>query len=105
MIQTWIHRIKPGYEGRLHEWFEQLSARAHEVHESYGTSGVRAEQAFILPGTTGSLLIYVAEAEDSGHASRSFEASNLPVDLEHRRIMEECLEGGVDVAPAYNMSL
>jgi hypothetical protein len=104
MLQTWIHRIKPGYEGRLHEWFEQLTARANEVRESYGNSGVRAERAYILPGVSGSLLIYVAEVDDAGHASRAFDASSLSIDIEHRRMMEECVEGGVDVAPAYNMS-
>ena len=105
MLQTWIHRIKPGYEGRLHEWFEQLHARANEVRDSYNTSGVRAEQAFILSGVTGSLLVYVTESEDASHAARTFDASGHAIDLEHRRVMEECLEGGLDVTPVYNFSV
>ena len=106
MLKTWIHRIKPGYEGRLHEWFEQLTARANEVRESYGGSGVRAEQAFILEGVTGSLLIYVAEVDDTGHAERTFDASTLSIDIEHRRMMEDCLDGEIDatLTLAYNMS-
>ena len=105
MLQTWIHRIKPGYEGRLHEWFAQLHARANEVQESFSSSGVRAEQAFILPGVSGGLLVYVSEAGDTGHAARTFDASTLAIDTEHRRVMEECLEGGLDVIPVYQMSL
>jgi hypothetical protein len=105
MLQTWIHRIKPGYEGRLHEWFEQLYARATEVQESYSSSGVRAEQAFILPGVSGGLLVYVSESADPGHAARAFDQSALAIDIEHRRVMEECLEGGIDVTPAYTMSV
>jgi hypothetical protein len=102
MLQTWVHRIKPGYEGRLHEWFEQLHARAGEVRESFSTSGVRAEQAFILPG---GVLVYVSEVADAGHAARAFDESSLAIDVEHRRVMEECIEGGVDVTPAYDMTI
>lgn len=105
MLQTWIHRIKPGYEGRLREWFEQLYSREHEVRESYSTSGVRAEQAFILSGVTGSLLVYVTESDNAGNAARAFDESTHAIDTEHRRVMEECLEGGVDVVAAYNMSI
>jgi hypothetical protein len=105
MLQTWIHRIKPGYEGRLREWFEQLHAREQEVRESFGGAGVRAEQAFILPGVEGGLLIYVSETDNAGHASRTFDESTLAIDVEHRRVMEECLEGGLDVVPAYQMSV
>lgn len=105
MLQTWIHRIKPGYEGRLHEWFEQLHARVDEVHESFNSSGVRAEQAFILPGVSGGILVYVSEMGDAHHAARTFDASTLAIDIEHRRVMEECLEGGLEVTPAYQMSI
>ncbi len=104
MLQTWVHRIKPGYEGRLHEWFEQLNARAGEVRESFAATGVRAERAFILNGTSGSLLIYVSESHDADAAVRGFDASALAIDIEHRRVMEECLEGSVDVVPVYDVT-
>jgi hypothetical protein len=45
MLQTWIHRIKPGMESRLLDWLAELNSRADEVHESFAAGGVRAEQA------------------------------------------------------------
>jgi hypothetical protein len=105
VLRVWIHRIKPGYETRLQDWLHQLNARASEVRESFAAGGVRAEQAFILQGVTGSLLVYASEAEDRDRAAAAFEASTLAIDDEHRRVMAECLETPIDVAPAYDVAL
>jgi cell pole-organizing protein PopZ len=103
MLQTWIHRIKPGKEQRLREWLTELNTRADEVREAFSASGVRAEQAFVLSGATGSLLIYVSEAAHHGNAAQAFAESNRAIDVEHRRVMEECVEE-MDVAPVYDVS-
>ena len=104
MLQTWIHRIKPGMEPRLRAWLAQLNSRADEVRESFAAAGVRAEQAFVLPGVTGSLLIFVGEAANHATAAQVFDASTRPIDVEHRRVMEECIEATIDEAPAYDVS-
>jgi len=104
MLQTYIHRIKPGAEQRLRAWLEQLNARAEEVRESFAEGGIRAEQAFVIPGETGPLLIYVTEAEDQGRAALAFAGSSHRIDVEHRREMEACIESTLNEAPAYDVS-
>jgi hypothetical protein len=103
MLQTWIHRIKPGKEARLRDWLAELNFRADEVRQSFSAAGVRAEQAFVLPGETGGLLIYVSEAADPVHAARVFAASGLAIDLEHRETMLECIEETLNEAPVYDV--
>lgn len=104
MLQTWIHRIKPGKEQRLRDWLAEMNSRSNEVRESFAAAGVRAEQAFVLSGVTGSLFIYVSEAADQGHAARTYAASTLPIDLEHRQVMEECIEITLNDLPIYDVS-
>jgi hypothetical protein len=104
MLQTWIHRIKPGFEGRLHEWFEQLAARQDELRESHLLAGVRAERAFIISTGDGPLLVYVNEVADAAAAERVFNSSMLAIDIEHKRVMDECIDSSVDVLPVYDVS-
>jgi hypothetical protein len=104
MLRIWIHRIKSGKEPRLREWLAELNSRAEEVRESFAAAGVRAEQALVLSGVTGSLLVYVSEAADQEHATRVFDTSSLAVDTEHRRVMDECIEETLTETPIYNVS-
>ena len=54
MLRTWIHRIKPGKEARLRDWFVELN-------------------------------------------------SQLAIDAEHRRVMEECIADALNDTPLYDM--
>jgi hypothetical protein len=105
MLQTTIHRIRPDQEWRLREWLTMLNTRPDEVRESLAASGVRAEQAFIIAGATGPLLVYVSEAEHTGYAADAYRRSNLPVDVEHRQVMDECLAEPVHETPVYDIAL
>jgi hypothetical protein len=105
MLQTWIHRITPGKEGRLQEWLMQLNARADEVRESFAASGVRSEQAFILPGATGAFLVYLSEVDDARRAADVFAKSGLAIDVEHRAVMDECVEEPIGMSPSYSVSI
>jgi hypothetical protein len=104
MLRTWIHRIKPGMEPRLRDWLAELNTRADELRESFAAGGVRAEQAFIVPGASGSLLVYVSEAADQTHAERVFTQSTQPIDVDHRRVMEECIAETLTDAPVYELA-
>ena len=105
MLQTWIHRIKPGMEPRLRDWLAELNARPGEVRESFSAAGVRAEQAFVLQDGAGWLLIYISEAGSHADAGRIFDQSGLPIDIEHRRVLEECIEETLTEPPVYDVSL
>ena len=105
MIQTWIHRIRPGKEERLREWFIELASRQEELQESFEAGGVRAEQAFLIATADGSLLVYVAEASDTAAANDAFGKSPLAIDREHRQIMDECVEDTIDAPPLHEFSI
>ena len=102
MLKVVISKIKPGKEPRLRAWLEELMTRRHEVVETFRQEGVRHEQAFILEGSEGPLLLYVIEAGDHEQARMAFIASTLQIDAEHRRVMAEVLDGRVELAPVYD---
>lgn len=104
MLQTWIHRIKPGMEPRLYQWLAELNARSGELRESFEAAGITAEQAYVLPTESGSFLVYVSEAGNQSHAASVYASSNLPIDLEHRQVMTECVEETLQLAPIYDVS-
>lgn len=103
MLRTWVHRIKPGREDQLRNWLATLNSRSDEVRDSLHASGVRAEQAFILSGLTGSLLVYVSDAADQHHAERLFDDSSRPIDVEHRAMMAECIAETLNTTPLYDV--
>jgi hypothetical protein len=80
-------------------------SRAEQVRETFRGETVRAEQAYILPGDTGPLLVYVMEAEDFERGSKAFATSHHKIDAEHKDVMRECLGESVNVAPLYEVTL
>jgi hypothetical protein len=105
LLKVVISKIKLGKEARLRAWLAELMERRHEVIESFRQETVRHEQAFIIEGSDGPLLVYVMEAEDHERAREAFHASALPIDAEHKRIMSEVLDGSLDISPDYDCAV
>lgn len=105
MLRVAIRPIRPEKERRLREWLAELNSRADEVRQTFRDETVRAEQAFIVAGAAGPLLIYVMEAEDFGRGSKAFAGSRHSIDVEHREAMRECLAESSTVVPLYDVSL
>jgi hypothetical protein len=105
MLRVAIRRIRPEAEGRLRAWLAELNARAGEVRETFRDESVRAEQAYIVPGDSGPLLIYAVEAEDFEHASKAYATSHHKIDAEHRQVMRECLAESLNISPLYDVAL
>jgi hypothetical protein len=105
MIKVSIRRIRPEKEQRLRAWLAELNSRAEEVRETFRGETVRAEQAYIVPGDTGPLLVCVMEAEDFERGSKAFATSHHKIDAEHKDVMRECLGESVNVAPLYEVTL
>ena len=104
MLQTWIHRIKPDKEGRLRAWLTEMNGRRDELQEAFEATGVRAEQAFVIASAIGPLLIYVSEVDDAARVGGAFAASTRPIDVEHRAVMQECIEHTIQDPPLYDFS-
>jgi Family of unknown function (DUF6176) len=105
MIKVSIRHIRPEKEQRLRAWLAELNSRAEEVRETFRGETVRAEQAYIVQGDTGPLLVYVMEAEDFERGSKAFATSHHKIDAEHKDVMRECLGESVNVAPLYEVTV
>jgi hypothetical protein len=104
VLNIWIHQLRPEKEDRMRNWLVELNSRADEVRMSFSAGTVRAEQACIVPGMDGPLLVYVSEAADQRLANMAYDTSELPIDREHRAVMEECVLTPLDVVPLYDVS-
>jgi hypothetical protein len=96
--------IKPGKESRLRAWLAELNERADEVRATFRDETVRAEQAFVVDGPNGPMLVYAMEAADFERGAAAFANSRHPIDAEHRAVMRECLGPALDVRPVYDVS-
>jgi hypothetical protein len=105
MLRVVIRRVRPDKENQLRAWLAELNARADEVRETFRNETVRAEQAYIVPGAAGPLLVYVMEAADFAHAAKAVAASPYKIDSEHRAVMKECLAESLSLDPSYDVAL
>jgi len=105
MLKVGIIRIRPEKEERLRAWLAELNVRADEVRETFRDETVRAEKAYMVPAESGSLLVYVVEAEDFERGAKAFAESRHKIDAEHKAIMQECLAESLPLAPLYDVRL
>jgi hypothetical protein len=104
MLRVSFRRVKPGKEPRLRDWLLELGRRADEVRKTFAAETVRHEQGFLLETAGGTILVYAVEAEDFAATSRAFHESTHSIDAEHRRVMAECLDDTVELAPIYDVA-
>lgn len=100
MLEVRFIHVRQDRIARLRQWMAELAERGDEVRESYRREGVRHEHAFLLECGEGALLVYVMEVADPERARAAFAGSRLPIDLEHKRVIEE-----VSIGPAPAESL
>jgi hypothetical protein len=105
MTRVAFARVKPDQVERLEAWFRELMTRQDEVRETFVQETVRHEQAFIVPGEKGPMLVYVMEFENQDRARLAALTSQLPIDVEHRRVMSEVLAEKLQFAPLYDCAL
>lgn len=101
MLQAAILKIRPDKVDRLRWWMGELNRRQDEVRETFRQESVQHEKAYLLDGRDGPLLLYLAELTDPDQARRAFRESSLPIDLEHRRIMDEVIDGNAPAEQLY----
>ena len=105
MIQVAISRVRPEKEARLRAWLAELNTRVDEVRETFRDETVRAEQAYVVQGDDGPLLIYVIEADDFDRGAKAYASSHHKIDAEHRVVMGECLAETPKIKPLYDVAL
>lgn len=104
MIHVSIRRVRPGKADRLRAWLRELNARAEDVRATFRDESVREEQAFVVEVDDRTILVYVSEASDLDKARAAFAESQHPIDLEHRRVIEECVGEKLVEGPIYALA-
>ena len=104
MLKVSIQMVKPGQEGKLRDWMSELMNRKDEVRETFKQETVRHEQGYLIPVRGGTALIYIVEAENLEQASKAYKHSTLPIDAEHRSVMQAVLGDPVPTELLYDVS-
>jgi hypothetical protein len=97
VLRVRFFRVKPDKIDRLREWMEELHRRRDEVLETFAQETVRHEAAWLMETVEGTILVYAIEAEDLDQAQRAVEENPLPIDLEHRAVMDEIIEVPIEL--------
>jgi hypothetical protein len=105
MIDVTCNKVNPEKLEQLRAWFREVMGRQDEVRETFRREGVRSEQAFIFDRGASPTLIYIVEADDIGKAAQAYRESPLPIDLEHRKVMQAVLAGKVTVEKLFDCAL
>lgn len=83
-------RFKPDGKRQWIDWADELKRRRSEVVQTLRNEGVRSEACFL--GKDGESLYLFMESADAAKAMAAFSASKLPIDAEHKRKLNACLE-------------
>jgi len=101
MLSVVLRKLKDGEVDRLRSWMAELNERQDEVRETFAQEGVMHERAYLLEMEKGPVLVYAIEARDFEAASRAYNDSTLPIDLEHRKVMSKVLAEPADADLVY----
>lgn len=105
MLETVFLRVKEDKVEALKDWMRDLRQREKEVLETFHNEGSRHEAAYLLESAEGPVLVYVQEIADPERAHQAFRESELPVDLEHRAVMQDVVAGRLEVQELLNLSV
>jgi len=101
MLYTRIYRVKQDRAERLRSWMEEVARRGDEARASYAQEGTSHVQAFLLEQASEPVLVFIAEVSDPAAARGAFSGSKLAIDLEHRDVMHEVVEGRAEAELIY----
>lgn len=105
MLKISIQMVKPEKEGKLRDWLSELMRRQDEVRETFKQETVRHEQGYFVQINGGTALVYIVEADDLEQASRAYKESSLPIDAEHRNVMQQVFGERIPVELLYDVAL
>lgn len=92
MLRVAIRQVRPEHVDRLRDWLREVNGpRRSEALATLEDEGCRHEQAYLINGVDGPVIVYVMEVEDVERSTRAAAHSRHPIDAEHRRIMDVAL--------------
>jgi hypothetical protein len=97
VLRVRFFRVRPDKVDRLRAWMEELARRHDEVVVTFAQETVRHEAAWLMETVEGTILVYAIEADDLEQAQRAVEENPLPIDLEHRAVMDDVIEVSIEL--------
>ena len=105
MLSVAFSKVREGEVDRLRAWGRELMKRPDEVRETFRHEGVRHEMSHLIRTNDGWVLVRTADVEDWDRALKAYAASDLPIDAEHRQVMDAALDGSFSAELIYECSL
>ena len=88
MLRVAIRKVRTDQVASLREWLLQANGpRREEALATLMDEGCRHEQAYLMDGAEGPVIVYVMEVGEVERSERAAEASSHPIDTDHRRVM------------------
>ena len=84
--------INPGRSDKLREWLAAVNGpRREEALATLVDEGCTHEQAFLIEGAEGPVVVYVMEVDDIEASEEAARSSGHPIDADHNRVMEQAV--------------
>jgi hypothetical protein len=92
MLRVAIRRVNPGRADQLREWLAEVNGpRREEALATLVDEGCTHEQAFLIEGAEGPVVVYVMEVDHIEASQVAAQSSGHPIDADHKRVMEEAI--------------
>jgi hypothetical protein len=90
MLRVAVRRVNPGRADELWEWLAEVDGpRREEALATLVDEGCTHEQAFLIEGAEGPVVIYVMEVDDDEASQVAAQLSEHPIDADHKRVMAQ----------------
>jgi hypothetical protein len=106
MLRVAIRKVRADHIDLLREWLGQANGpRRQEALATLVDEGCRHEQAYLIDGADGPVMVYVMEVVEVGRPERAAEFSPHPIDADHKRVMSLALAGQVNAELLLDLSV
>lgn len=96
MLRVAIKQVRPDYVDELREWLRTVNdERRDEALATLGDETCTHEQAILIEGKDGPVIVHVMEVRDIARSISAARSSQHPLDAEHREVMRRAT--GADV--------
>jgi hypothetical protein len=96
MLRVAIRYVHPEHVDDLRQWLRTVDGpRREEALATLVDETCTHEQAFLIEGKEGPVVVYVMEVEDVERSRQAAEGSSHPIDADHRRVMRRALGDAV----------
>lgn len=92
MLRVALRHVRPEREDELRDWLRTVDGpRRAEALATLVDETCTHEQAFLIDGKDGPVIVHVMEVADVERSRRAPEISVHPIDADHRRVMRRAL--------------